>query len=184
MCSRNKSSESLSWANLRYCNIKPDIKSIEALWAEKIQKCAYISGDTISHMSVSGREKPWESKEANNLVWRNIKDLAANFLDYGCDVIVDWIIIWEDLREHLDEFIENGIEVRYAVLWADEKVHVERDKQRPVGIQMGERVLVLRDEFKETKTPDAYFIDNTDSDMNCIIDKILHDETFLISNVN
>jgi guanylate kinase len=38
-------------------------------FAEGLKKSAYISGDSISHMPVSGREKPWESDNAKELVW-------------------------------------------------------------------------------------------------------------------
>lgn len=152
------------------------------IMAEKLEKSAYISGDTVSHMSISGREKPWESKNANNLVWSNIKDLTRNFLNYGCDVVIDWIIFWDDLKEHISEFIENGIEVRYAVLWADEKIHIERDKQRVEDSQMGERVMVHRHEFKESNAPEEHFIDNTYSDMSSVIEKIQNEKRFLISS--
>lgn len=35
------------------------------IFAEKLKKSVYVNGDTVSHMSVAGREKPWESKSAH-----------------------------------------------------------------------------------------------------------------------
>lgn len=152
--------------------------------AEKLKKSAYISGDTVSHMSISGREKPWESENANKLIWENIKDLTKNFLDYGCDVVIDWVAFWNDIKQYTFDWMEQGIEVRYVILWAEENVHVERDRQRPKEIQMGERVLILRDEFLNSCAPSRFFLDNTTTGIENIIKKIQLDSRFLVSETD
>lgn len=48
--------------------------------AERIKRSAYISGDLISHLPVSGHEKPWESVQAKKLVWENLIALTKNFI--------------------------------------------------------------------------------------------------------
>ena len=154
------------------------------LFSEKLKKSAYISGDTVSHMSVAGREKPWESQYANKLVWKNIKDLTNNFLEYGCDVVIDWIIFWNDIKQYIFDWLDQEIEIRYVILWAEENVHVERDRQRPEEIQMGERVLILRDEFLNSYAPLRFFLDNTTTDIDNIIDMIQSDSGFMLSKAD
>ncbi|XOS93125.1 hypothetical protein ACLMAB_05655 [Brevibacillus laterosporus] len=44
---------------------------------------AYISGDDVSHMHVSGRQMPWESKSELSLIWNNILSLTQNFVLNG-----------------------------------------------------------------------------------------------------
>jgi adenylate kinase family enzyme len=154
------------------------------VFAEKLKKSAYVSGDTVSHMAVAGREKPWESEGAKELIWENIKDITKNFLDYGCDVVVDWIVFWDDIKQYAFDWIEQGIEVRYIILWAEENAHVERDRQRPEEIQMGERVLILRNEFLNSSAPSRFFLDNTTTDIDTIIKKIQLDSRFLLSNAD
>lgn len=152
------------------------------IMAKGLEKSAYISGDRISHMSVAGREMPWESRDAHNLVMKNIKDLSTNFLNYGCDVIVDWIIFWDDIEDHIKTFADHDVEVRYAVIWAEEDVHVERDRQRPVEAQMGERVLILRNEFMESGVPENHYIDNTNLEIDEVINMILTDDKYIVAN--
>ena len=156
----------------------------DRIFAEKLKKSAYVSGDTVSHMSVAGREKPWESEGANKLIWKNIKDLTKNFTDYGCDVVIDWIVFWDDIKQYTIDWIEQGFEVRYVILWAEENTHLERDRQRPKEIQMGERVLILRDEFLNSCAPSHFFIDNTTTDIESVIKRIQSDRQFLVSKAD
>jgi len=131
-------------------------------------------------MLVAGREKPWKSKSANKLIWKNIKDLTKNFLNYECDVVVDWVVFWNDIKQYTFDWIKQGIEVRYVILWAEENVHVERDRQRSKENQMRKRVLILRDEFLNSCAPSRFFLDNTTTDIEIIIERIQSDSRFLV----
>ncbi|CAG7609536.1 hypothetical protein PAESOLCIP111_01180 [Paenibacillus solanacearum] len=44
-----------------------------------LKNSAYISGDYVSYMHVSGRQKPWESKGELSLIWNNILSLTQTF---------------------------------------------------------------------------------------------------------
>jgi len=149
--------------------------------AEKIEKCAHVSGDVISHMCISGREKPWESERACHLVWNNMKALSENFMNDGYDVIMDWIMFENDVKHHLEAFVKSGVEVRYIILWADEDVHIARDQSRPEEAQMGARVKILRNEFEEYCVDRSYYLDNTSTDTNKVVDSILNDPQFLLN---
>ncbi|MGL5327947.1 MAG: AAA family ATPase [Peptostreptococcaceae bacterium] len=151
------------------------------LVAEGLNKSAYISGDIISHMPISGYEKPWESKKSKDLVFKNIKDLSRNFLSQGYDVVIDWIIVWEDIKEHALTWLHEGYEVRYVVLWSDENANLERDRNRSIEEQMGERIKVLRDEFINSNIPEKYYLDNTQLELSETVSKILLDCKYIIS---
>lgn len=148
--------------------------------AQDMKKSAYVSGDDISHMAVSGRERPWESEQANDLVWKNIVAVTENFVEAGYDVVVDWVAFWKDVQRYTAHWIEQGIEVRYVILWAEQAVHVERDQHRPADSQMGERVIILRNEFLSSGAPDRYYLDNTIGELNQTIRQLQESGQFLL----
>ncbi|TCI75821.1 hypothetical protein EVJ20_12640 [Exiguobacterium sp. SH0S1] len=152
--------------------------------ARQMKKSAYISGDDISHMAVSGREKPWESERANELVWKNIVALSDNFLEADYDVVVDWIVFWKDVQTYTSHWIEQGIEVHYVILWAEQDVHVQRDQHRPADSQMGERVIILRNEFLSSGAPDRYYLDNTVGELSRMIQQIQETERFVLTDMH
>lgn len=149
--------------------------------AETLRKSTYISGDIISHMPVSGREKPWESDEAQVLIWKNIISLTNNFLAADYDVVIDWVAFWKDVEKHTSQWIEQGIEVRFVILWADEDIHLKRDSQRPIDSQMGERVLILRNEFLSSGTQPRFFLNNTTLNLNEAVQYIQEKDDFLVT---
>ncbi|WP_416144577.1 AAA family ATPase [Planococcus koreensis] len=149
--------------------------------AEELNKSAYISGDIISHMPVSGREKPWESNVAQELIWKNIISLTNNFLAADYDVIIDWIAFWTDVEKYTLQWIERGIEVRFVVLWAEKDIHLNRDSQRPAHFQMGERVLILRNEFHSSEIQPRFFLDNTTLNLKDAVQIIQKRDDYLVT---
>jgi len=149
--------------------------------AEELIKSAYISGDIISHLPVSGREKPWESNEAQELIWKNIVSLTNNFLSADYDVIIDWVAFWNDVKKYTSQWTELGIEVRFVILWADEDIHLKRDSQRPTASQMGERVLILRNEFLSSDTYPRFFLNNTTINLKDAVQYIQEKDDFLVT---
>jgi predicted kinase len=108
---------------------------------------AYLSGDVISHMHRNGREKPWESKREHDLIWQNILLLTRNFVRYGSDVVIDYIIFPKDAEWVRNQLRDLGVTIKYTVLWADKDTLVKRDAMRIEEERMGDRCLVLFDEF-------------------------------------
>jgi hypothetical protein len=106
--------------------------------------------------------------------------LCNNFLDAEYDVIIDWVAFWDDVKKYTTQWIKQGIEVRYVILWADEEIHLDRDLQRPTEIQMGERVMILRNEFLQSDTPSYFFLDNTSVNPENIIRHIQEKSQFLL----
>ncbi|WP_214802982.1 hypothetical protein [Exiguobacterium sp. ERU656] len=149
--------------------------------AEGIKRSAYISGDTISHLPVSGREKPWESDRAKKLVWENLIALTKNFIQSDFDVIIDWVISLEDIHTYASELFSLEIEMKFVILWTDEKANLNRDKTRSIDEQMGERVKILRTDFLSEEDQHAYFLDTTFLEPKDISNSIMEEEGYLIN---
>ena len=146
-----------------------------------LEQSAYISGDYISHMHINGRKKPWESEWETALIWNNILDVTRNFLEYGTDVVIDYVTFPEEaawLRNNLKDL---DAAIHYVVLWTDNDTLVKRDQTRNPENRMGERCLVLVDEFKESGLDEKYlFVTDTytPADMAGVIDDIVNDMRF------
>lgn len=128
---------------------------------KNLKQSAYISGDYISHMHINGRKKPWESPEEVSLIWDNILALTKNFLNYGNDVVVDYVTFPQE-AEWLSENLKSlSVEVYYVVLWTDKETLVSRDHMRIPEHRMGERCLILLDEFLETDLDEKYLLNTS-----------------------
>lgn len=150
---------------------------------KKLPQSAYISGDYISHMHINGRKKPWESKEEVALIWDNILSLTKNFLRYGNDVVVDYVTFPQDakwLRENLKGL---NVEVIYTVLWTDNETLIKRDNARKPEYRVGERCLILANEFMESELDEKHFFDiskNTNKDIPNVINEIINNPKYKI----
>lgn len=126
-----------------------------------LKNSAYISGDYISHMHVNGRKKPWESQEEVSLIWDNILSLTKNFLRYDNDVVVDYVTFPHEAEWVSNNLKEFKVEVNYIVLWADNEILVSRDNMRTPEHRMGERCLILVDEFTESGLDEKHIFDTS-----------------------
>lgn len=143
---------------------------------DQFDQSAYISGDLISHMHVKGRKKPWESEEETSLIWMNILSLTKNFLSAGNVVIIDYVTFPKEMKwfkENLGEF--NAL-VHYIVLWTDKNTLLKRDHLRKPEHRMGERCLVLMDEFIASGLEEKYILDNSEISID-EIDTVIEEMT-------
>lgn len=142
--------------------------------AKTLKNSAYLSGDYISHMHINGRRKPWESREETNLIWKNIFDLTKNFIDARCDVVIDYVAFPEDvyvLREKLDDL---DVCMKYVVLWTNKNILMARDRLRKPEFQMGERCLILMEEFRDAEIDKNHIFDTSKVEINAI-ESVIHD---------
>lgn len=141
---------------------------------KQLPQSAYISGDYVSHMHVNGRKKPWESTEEMSLIWHNILSLTRNFVTFGNEVVIDFVTFPEDAKWLEDNMKDLNVEVNYLVLWTDEGALINRDNTREPEHQMGERCLVLLNEFTESGLQKKNILDTTNiaSDE---IDKVIYE---------
>ncbi|WP_127491959.1 AAA family ATPase [Paenibacillus glycanilyticus] len=147
---------------------------------QRFSNSAYISGDYISHMHVKGRQKPWESKEELALIWTNLLALTRNFLAQGIDVVIDYVTfpneaLW--LKEQLRETFAN---VSYVVLWTDRETLLARDQSRIPEHRMGERCLILMNEFLESGVEKRHIVNNNSRSIEQVVEMIISGERYIM----
>ncbi|WP_312097243.1 AAA family ATPase [Niallia sp.] len=150
---------------------------------KNLAQSAYISGDYISHMHINGRKKPWERREEVTLIWDNILSLTKNFLRYGNDVVVDYVSFPQEVRWLKENLKGLNVEVIYAVLWTDIETLIKRDKMRDPENRMGERCLILFDEFLESELEEKHFLDtgkNSTEDIPNVINEMINNPKYKI----
>lgn len=148
-----------------------------------LSRSAYISGDYISHMHVNGRKKPWESKKELSLIWNNILCLSKNFISFGNDVVVDYVTFPQEALWLSENLKDLNTEVVYAVLWSDNETLINRDKMRKPENRMGERCLILVNEFMESGLDKNHLIDtskNSTQDIAKVINEIKNNPKYKI----
>jgi len=151
---------------------------------KQLKKSAYISGDDISHIPVNGRGLPWLDQDSLDLIWNNIWSLTSNLLDYRFDVVVDYVTFPTEALRLAEKLKHRDIKVVYVVLLVDEETIVLRDRLRPEVDQMGERSLILLQEFENDDSlsdrnklyTQHYSIDQLPE----IIQEIIHNEKYII----
>jgi gluconate kinase len=152
---------------------------------QELQRSAYISGDDISHIPVNGRGKPWIDKDTLALTWRNISSLTTNLLDYKFDVVIDYVAFPREVKWLLQKLSGRELRVVYVVLLVNKETIVFRDRLRPKENQMGERSLILLEEFEN----DSEIIDKhklytheyKEEQLSEIINEIIKNEKYILS---
>jgi tRNA uridine 5-carbamoylmethylation protein Kti12 len=150
-----------------------------------LKDSAYISGDYVSHMHVNGRQKPWESKLELSLIWSNILSLTHNFISNGIDVVVDYVTFPDEAYWLKDRLKELFVNVVYVVLWVDPDTLLSRDQLRKPEHQMGERCLILIDEFKESRLDTKHLLNTSQNSVDAIelvIEEIMKNDQFRLTN--
>ncbi|MFJ7736458.1 AAA family ATPase [Lysinibacillus sp. NPDC097287] len=151
--------------------------------SEQIDHSAYIEGDLINHMVVSGYLPPWESEESLSLVWENIADLSINFVQANKDVIIDYVAFPEEVEKFSQKIYaeEKNVEIIYVILWVDSDELLRRDGLRIKEHQMGTRCLELVYEFEIKGIDKRFFYNTTDlqpSDLDEVFQNIRENPAF------
>ncbi|MFD1738873.1 AAA family ATPase [Bacillus salitolerans] len=150
----------------------------------KLNPSAFISGDYISHMHINGRKKPWESEEEVSLIWNNILCLTRNFLTYGNNVVIDYVTFPKEAQWLCTNIKDPNVEVRYVVLWTNKETLVKRDNSRIPEERMGERSIILMNEFIESKIEEQHFFDTSNvniENVDYVIEQIITNNRFKLT---
>jgi len=142
--------------------------------------CALIEGDTIYHMVQGGFIPAWEEGNHLELFWKNSTDLITNFLNNDFNVVFNYIIMPKDIEYIKKTLKDANVEIKLVVLIANEKTLISRDKTRPVDCQMGERSLILLNEFKKAEFNDNNIFDTSEYAIENIVKEIIEEKRFLI----
>jgi adenylate kinase family enzyme len=152
---------------------------------QTLSRSAYISGDDISHIPVNGRGKPWLDKDTLDLIWKNILSLVRNLLDYKYDVVIDYVAFPADVKWLAQELKNSEIKIVYVALLVDRETIIFRDRLRPQENQMGDRSLILLDEFEsntELKEQNKlYTTEFGEEQLPVIIEEIIKDDKYILS---
>jgi predicted kinase len=130
--------------------------------AKTIKSSAHINADLLYHMVVGGQVRPWiDNGTYVDLLWDNISRLLENFIARDIEVIVDYIIYPERLKQILKIADKYHFQVCYIVLIADKEELIVRDKQRAADVIMDKRVLELLTEFSSRKINEKFILNTT-----------------------
>ncbi|WP_340401596.1 AAA family ATPase [Paenibacillus sp. FSL H8-0079] len=152
------------------------------LLVQTLEKSAYISGDAVSHFPVKGRGKPWLDKDTHDLTWKNIASIVKNLLDYGYDVVLDYVAFPEDVNGLLTELADYNVRIIYVVLMVDRQTIIRRDRLRAEEYQMKERSVILLDEFEnnlDVKVDNKLYTNHfTEEELPEIVSEIINNEKY------
>lgn len=153
--------------------------SVSKVLCEKLAKSVLIEGDDIYNLVQSSYISPW--KEGNHLeyFWKNSLDLIKNSLDFGYDVVFNYILSQQNLEKIKATF--PNVQIKLVCLLCDEKTLLFRDSLRPSDCQMKERCLVLLEGFKQKAFDERFILlaqDNLSIDDEAEI--ILRDTRFIL----
>ncbi len=150
---------------------------------QQLERSSYISGDDISHLPVNGRGKPWLCQETHRLTWMNISSLAKNLMDADFDVVIDYVTFPSEVEWLAKELANKKVNIIYVVLIVDEETIVQRDQARDPSIQMGERSVILLNEFKQALKDDKHILNTQQysvDQMDEVINEIMNNSRFLL----
>lgn len=137
--------------------------------AEKIGKCAIIEGDEIYHQ-VYGAEKPWLEGNHLEVMWKNILDLARNYLDANIDVIFNYIISDESLEKIKKALAK--YEIKFVVLMAALETIIKRDEERDKDCQT-HRAEVHLNKIKDYGFDEKFILNTENKSIDAVADEIL-----------
>lgn len=133
--------------------------TISRIIAESKEKSALIEGDEIYNFIKGGYISPWLEGNHLDVFWENCVDVIHNFLKRDYVVVFNYII-GKDKFETL-KHVFSDVSVKFIVLMVDEETIIKRDKERREDWQMGERAVVLLNEFKNDNYDAKYVLDTS-----------------------
>ena len=154
--------------------------SVSKMLANKLNKSVLIEGDDIYNQFVGGRISPWKENAPIDLFWKNCILLINNYLKNGYDVVFNYIIKKKDIKLLKQKF--GNYNIKFVVLLTNEDILIERDKERPLDCQMGERSLILLNEFKDELFDEDNIIDTSKLTIKETVDDIINNEKYLKKN--
>ena len=144
--------------------------------AESLPKSVQIEGDDIYNHVVGGYVSPWKEGNHLDIFWKVSIDTIRDYLEAGYDVVFNYIIGPEALK-NLQEAFPN-YEKKFIVLLVDEETLLKRDAERPEDCQMKERCIVLLNNFKQHNYDERFIIDTAKSTIEESAQMAIEDDRF------
>ena len=142
------------------------------------EKSVLIEGDDIYHHVIGSYVSPW--KEGNHLstFWKVCIETIKIYLNDGYDVVFNYIIEEENLEEIKKTF--NNYKIKFVCLLTSGEDLIKRDKERPEDCQMGDRCLVLLNDFKSKKFNSNNFLDTSNLSISETVEIIEKEEKYIL----
>ena len=147
--------------------------TVSKLIANSLPRSALISGDQVHHIIVGGHLAPWKDEGQDNLTWKNIVELTKNFVDFGLDVVIDAVVFPSKMKYLKDAIGKRDAITKYVILLADKSSLLQRDGERTES--MGDRCLVLLDEFSALDPKPRNYLDTTSKLPEQVVSEIMRD---------
>lgn len=93
---------------------------VSKLLAKSKEKCALIEGDEVYHFVKGGYVSPWKEGNHMEIFWKNVLDIIDNFLEKNFDVVFNYIINKDELKDIRKRFPD--AEIKFVLLLADDEV--------------------------------------------------------------
>lgn len=154
--------------------------TISNIVANRLTKSCLLEGDDIYNLVKGGYVSPWKKENHLDLFWQNAFCLIENCLNAGFDVVFNYILNKKDVKKIKKQFL--GVQIKFAVLLVNENVLLSRDKERPSDCQMGERCLVLLNDFLNENFNESNIIETSSKTKEEIAELILNSDKFNIQS--
>lgn len=144
--------------------------------ARNSKKSVLIEGDDIYAQVVGGYVSAWKEKNHLEVFWKVCLNMIETYLDYGYDVIFNYIVTPQNIKEIEKKFYKYRI--KFVILLTDEETLLKRDSERPDDCQMKERCIVLLNSFKNKNYNDKNIFDTTNLSIDETVENIENDCRF------
>jgi hypothetical protein len=104
-------------------------------------------------------------------------------MDASFDVVIDYVTFPSEAEWLVKELANKKVKVFYVVLMVDEEMIKQRDQSRDSSIQMGERSVILLNEFKQALKDNKHVLNTQQysvDQMDEVINEILNNSRFLL----
>ena len=138
--------------------------TISNILATSVKKGAAIHVDDLRSMIKAGYENPWtkneEAKKQLLLAATNACTIAKNFIENGCDVFIDDVVLSEEMQDAYIKIL--GEKTNFFLLLPPKEILLKRDSSRNPGEVMGKRAEELHNKFTAKKKHNTWkIIDNS-----------------------
>lgn len=156
--------------------------TISEIIAKDSKKNALIEGDTIYHLVSGGYVCPWLENNHLDVFWENSIDIMSNFLLRDYDVVFNYIVLKKDIIKLTEKLksLNINVTIKFIVLLVNEDTIVARDIQRPLDCQMGQRSIILLNEFLNENYAKENILDTTNLSIQETVNQIKEANRFIL----
>ena len=146
--------------------------------ALKKDKSVLIEGDDIYHQVIGGYESAWKDGNHLETFWKVCIETIKIYLNEGYDVIFNYIIDEKNL-ENIKNIFKN-YKIKFVCLLTTEEDLIKRDKERSKDCQMGNRCLILLNNFKNKNFDSTNLLHTHNLSILEVVDEIEKEDKYIL----